>query len=335
MGEYIPQTYILKITDSRDKPIYEWKQPKGKQVIKPDAAFIVDDILSDPKASYLRNDRKFHDYKGWKFAIKTGTTNAAKDGLMVSYSTQYASAVWVGSNVPKEMEGSMENMTQPIVQGWMRGAHDPIKPTNWTPPAGIKTLPSYVVRNKISAQAEIVPSPSNDFFPSWYKQTTKQGSASQTLDKVSGLIATSCTPEMAKETQGNASDNVFSADIFVGNNRQGGAAASGNDNVHNCSDSKPQITLTAPDTCTGSCSFTVTVTQGTHALTGDKFAGTVELYVGGQKVDSQGVATSPSTLTFTYTPTTTGPTEVQAKVIDSVLYDASMNATVTMTAGSP
>ncbi|MET1032920.1 MAG: transglycosylase domain-containing protein [Candidatus Saccharimonadales bacterium] len=334
LGEALPQTYILKITDSRDKGIYEWKQPKGKQVLKPDSAYIVNDILSDPKASYLRTDRKFHNYKGWKFAIKTGTTNDAKDGLMVSYSAQYASAVWVGSNIPKEMSGAMENMTQPVIQGWMQGAHDPIKAgTNWVAPTTIKTLPAYVIRNKISNQAEIVPSPANDIYPSWYKQTAKQGTGSQTLDKVSNKIATACTPELAKENQGNANDNVFSADNFVGN--RSGASAAGNDDVHNCGDAKPQITLTAPATCAGSCTFTVTVTQGTHPLTSDKFAGAVELYVGGQKIESQGVSTSPSTISFTYTPTTTGPAEIQAKVIDSVLYDSSESATVTMTAGGP
>jgi membrane peptidoglycan carboxypeptidase len=330
LGEALPQTYILKITDSRDKPIYEWKQPKGKQALKQDTAYIVNDILSDPNASYLRKDRKFHNYKGWKFAIKTGTTNDAKDGLMVSYSTQYASAVWVGSNLPKEMSGAMENMTQPVIQGWMRAAHDPIKAANWTAPGDIKTLPAYVISGKISSQAEVVPSPANDIFPSWYKQPNSQGSAAQTIDKVSNKVATSCTPEMAKEKQGNANANIFSADIFVGGANRNSATTGDSDNVHNCSDTKPQITLTAPDTCTGTCNFTVTVTQGTHPLRGDRFGGVVELLINGQKVQEQGIATSPSTLTFSYTPTTSGTVDVSARVIDSVLYDASMNTSVTV-----
>ena len=335
LGTALPQTYILKITDSRNKPIYEWKQEKGKQAVKPDSAYIINDILSDPRASYLRTDRKFHNYKGWKFAIKTGTTNDAKDGLMVSYSTQYASAVWVGSNIPKEMSGAMENMTQPIVQGWMQGAHDPIKPANWTAPSDIKTLPAYIVRNKISSQAEIVPSPANDIYPAWYKQTPKQNTGAQTIDKVSNKIATSCTPELAKENQGNANDNIFSADNFVGNRGNNNSVA-GNDDVHNCGDTRPQVTLTAPDTCSGSCTFTVTVTQGTHPLSSDRFPGVVELYVNGQKVQSQGVSTSPSTISFAYTAGAPGAADVQAKVIDSVLYDSSMSATVNMaSAGSP
>ena len=330
MGVYVPQTYILKITDSRGKTIDEWAQPKGKQVVKQDAAYIVTDILSDPNASYLRSDRKYHRYKGWNFAIKTGTTNDAKDGLMMSFSTQYAAGVWVGyHNRTREMSGAMENMTQPILRGWMQTAHDSIKPVNWIKPSDIQTLPAYVVRSKLSNLGEVIPSPSNDIYPSWYKQPTKAGGGNKTIDKVSGKLATSCTPELAKENAGNSNDNTFSADIFVGN--QSSSSTSENDDVHKCEDIKPQLTLTAPSNCATSCAFTVTVTQGTHALHSDKFPGTVELYVNGAKVEGQSVTTSPSTVSFSYTPTVSGPATVEAKVIDSALYTASESATVTLT----
>lgn len=330
MGEAIPHTYILKINDSRNKVIEEWKQPKSKQVLKPDTAYIINDILADPKASYLRTDRKFHDYKGWKFAIKTGTTNDNKDGLMISYSTQYAVAVWVGEHRRQvEMKGSMEDMTQPIVQGWMRGAHDPIKPVNWTKPGNVKMVPAYVIRKKVSRLAESIPSPGTDLAPSWYKEPTGAGSgSSQVIDKVSGLLATGCTPEGAKETQSGGNDNIFSVDTFM---KKGTTpTTTEQDNVHNCSDAKPQLTLTAPASCIASCAFTVTVTQGTHALNSDKFPGVVDLYINGQKVQSQNVATSPSTVTFTYTPTAIGNASVEARVTDSVLYTASMSSEVAM-----
>jgi membrane peptidoglycan carboxypeptidase len=330
MGNAVPQTYILKINDARGKTIEEWKQPKGKQVIKPDTAYIIDDILSDPKASYLRTDRKFHNYKGWKFAIKTGTTNDAKDGLMASFSTQYASVVWVGHHQrQKEMTGAMENMTQPIVQGWMQGAHDPLKPVNWTKPTDVKMMPAYVVRSKLSNLGESIPSPGTDLFPAWYKEPSKQGGTSQTIDKVSGKLATSCTPEGAKESQSGGNDNIFSVDTYMKKGTT--TTTTEQDNVHNCDDAKPQITLTAPASCSALCSFTVTVTQGTHPLTGDKFSGTVELFVNGQKVQGQNVSSSPSTITFSYMPTATGNASVEARITDSVLYTASMSSEVSMT----
>jgi membrane peptidoglycan carboxypeptidase len=88
MGAAIPRTYILKITDAAEKSVFEFKQPKAKQVIKPDTAYIVNDMASDPRASYLPTSYKFQRYKGWNFAVKTGTTNDGYDGLMASWSTK-------------------------------------------------------------------------------------------------------------------------------------------------------------------------------------------------------------------------------------------------------
>ena len=351
LGTAISQTYILKITDAGNKNVYTWSQPKGNQVVRPDAAYIVNDMLSDPKASYLRGSctdtnctslaqggYKFQHYKGWKFAIKTGTTNDNFDGLMTSWSTQYAVVSWVGYHTRNvEMTGgAMERMTTPLTRGFMEYAHDQLNmsPVNWTKPSGVKTQAAYVMRGwNVSSGAQL-PSPSTDLYPSWYQQ--KSGaSSSQTIDKVSGKLATSCTPDAAKETQGGANANVFSADIFVGGGNNNKATVTSTDDVHNCDDSKPNITLTAPPTCTigQNCTFTVTVTQGTHALSSSQFPGTVNFYVNGEKVQSQGVSDSPSTITFNYTPTSAGSASLRAEVIDSVLYSSTTDATATFQTG--
>jgi membrane peptidoglycan carboxypeptidase len=327
MGKYVEQTYILKIVDSRGKVIDEWKQSKGKQVIKPDSAYIVADIMADPNASYLRSDRKFHRYNGWHMAIKTGTTNDNKDGWMMSFSPKYAAGVWVGHHTGNvEMDSPMENMTQPILRGWMEAAHNNVEPFQWEKPSTVKTLPAYVVRSKVSNLGEIVPSPSTDLFPSWYKQP-KQGGGTQTIDRVSNKLATSCTPELAKQRSGNANANLYSADIFVGT---GTANASQNDDVHRCNDAKPQINLTVPDTCMDSCQMTVTATQGTHPISSARFPGKIEVFVNGNKIKGQYATTSPSTLTFNYAPKRNQVATIEARVTDSVLYTTSESATVTM-----
>ncbi|HKR81776.1 MAG TPA: transglycosylase domain-containing protein [Candidatus Saccharimonadales bacterium] len=347
LGNAIPRTFIMKITDSNNKVIDQFKQPAGKQVIRPDSAYIVTDMASDPRASYLPGSctdtsctplksfgYKFHRYKGWHFAVKTGTTNYGFDGLMASWSTQYTALTWVGYHTRNQkMTGNMETMTEPIVRGWMEGAHDMLggKPVNWTAPTDIKNLPAYVLSHKISSNGEQIPSPSTDIFPSWYQQAKPGTTTSQTIDVVSGKLATSCTPELAKKVVSGANDNAFSADIFV----KGASAAtvSGNDDKHNCNDAKPSITVTAPSTCGGGagCTFTVTVSQGTAALSSDQYPGTVHLLVNGNVVDTKTVSSSPSTVTFNYTPTGPGPATVSAQIIDSVLYDATDTAQVTFT----
>ena len=334
LGNAIPQTYITKITDSGNKTVYQWTQPKGKQVIREDAAYIINDVLSDPRASYLSGVNKFHNYKGWKFAIKTGTTNDNYDGLMTSYSTQYAVVSWVGYHTRnKELSTGMERVTGPLTRGMMQYAHDALntKPVNWTQPSTVKSLPAYVVRQHIGLGSQ-EPSSSTDLFPSWYKQKT--GSSSQTIDQVSNKLATSCTPEAAKKTVGGANANIFSADIFVDGGNSG--AITSTDDVHKCDDAKPSITLTAPPKCAvgSACTVTVTVTKGTHELSSQKFPGTVNLYVNGNKVQSQGVNNSPSTITFSYTPTATGGATLKAEVIDGVLYSSATDASVTFTQGN-
>lgn len=332
MGNAIPRTYILKITDAAGKTVSEWSQPKGKQVIRPDTAYIVNDMASDPKASYLpAGYYKFHNQRnGWKFAIKTGTTNNGFDGLMTSWSSKYAIVTWVGNHTRnKELRSSMETLTAPLAKGWMEAAHANLPANNWKQPGNIKTLPAFVVRNHVGI-GSVEPSTATDLFPSWYqgKTNTTNAAASQTLDKVSNKTATSCTPEAAKSVQNNANANSWSVDIFVaggGNTNNNQAAGAGNDDVHNCSDAKPTITLTA----TG-CNVSATVTQGTHPLSSDRFPGTVTFIINGQGVSSAGVSANPSTVNYTAPAGTTG---LSARVTDSVLYESTSD--IVLSCGTP
>lgn len=330
-GTYLPRTYILKVADANGKMIDEWKKPKGKQAIRPDTAFIISDMLSDERASYMST--KVNNFNGWKFAVKTGTTNDAKDGLMLGYSSKYSAGVWVGyHDRTREMSGFMESMTRPIFYNWMKAAHTGVPAKNWDKPEGVKSAPAYVVRQHVGSSSKS-PSPTNDIYPSWYKQKTSSGSSSQVIDKVSNKLATDCTPEAAKQTASNARTSSFSVDIFVdangrSNNNSNVANTSATDDVHNCSDIKPTITIMNPTTpciVNNVCQLTVTVVQGTHALADPARTvggGNISLLINGQEAGSQGAS---GTVTFQYTPTAPGAMTVTAKVIDSVLYDASAN----------
>ncbi len=318
-GLNIPKTYVLKVVNASDKTIDEWKPSKGTQAVRPDSAYIVADILGDSKASYLAS--KPHSYKGWKFGAKTGTTNDSKDGLMMMFSTQYSVGVWVGyHNRQKVMTGFMENMTQPIVQGWMRTMHDNLKPEERAKPAGIQSLPAFIVRNHIGV-GSVEPSPSNDLFPSWY-QAKKATGKKQTIDIVSNKLATDCTPARAKKDVNDVDANSFSIDIFI----KGGAAnTNATDDVHKCGDAKPGISLTQSGN-----SVIANVTPGTHPLSGDKYAGTVNFIINGQTVHSTQVSNSNTSVSYTPDLNFSGNKTITAQVVDSVLYDATSNS-VTIT----
>lgn len=350
LGQSFPQTYILKIeAAASSKPIYQWKQPKTgdenvKQVVRPDAAYIVDNMASDPNASYLpAGFYKWHNYNGWKTGIKTGTTNNGFDGLMMGWNTQYAVGAWVGYHTRNQpLHNFMEVLTTPLTKGLMTYALDSLHttPVNWTQPSDIKTAPAYVVSSHVGI-GSVEPSPSTDLYPSWYV-SKNNGNTNQTIDKVSNKIATTCTPNLAKQNQGgNSAANAFSVDIY--NGAAGGTSPQGgSDDVHSCSDSPPSVASVFIDgqdvtdggsaTCSSGGSITTTVNAGTHPLsdaTYAQFPGTVNLLVGGQVIQTKAVSDSPSTVTFPCAGSGSGSQTVSIQVIDSVLYDAtSPGATV-------
>jgi hypothetical protein len=110
----------------------------------------------------------------------------------------------------------------------------------------------------------------------------------------------------------------------VGSSSSGTSSGSAaTDDVHNCNDSPPAISLTAPDNCATNCTITATVTQGTHQLTDPQypnFPGTVTFTLAGNQIYTANVSDSPSTVSFNYTPTGNGTDSLTATVTDSVLY---------------
>ena len=343
LGQEIPQTFIMKVTDASNNTLYQWKQPKSTQVYNPDTAYIINSILDDPRASYLQPYQKFQNYDGWDIAVKTGTENQEYNGVMTAWSTQYAVIGFAGYHTLDKplAEGHFENITEPITRTWMEQALDALhtKPVNWVKPSNVKSIAGYVERVSTGYGAE-VPGPTDDLYPSWYTGKNS-GTKSETIDKVSGFLATSCTPALAKETLGGADDASFSIDIFYPKSYaneqalEGGSPATSStqtDNVHNCDDSPPTITLTSPGTCSGSCTITATVTQGTHPLSDPQYPqypGTVTFKLGSQTIYTANVSDSPSTVSFTYTPTSSGTDTLTATVTDSVLYEGTDSGTLT------
>lgn len=352
MGVAIPRTYILQIVDSANKDTYKWTQPQGKQVIKPDTAYIVNDMAADPRASYLPGSctdtnctklgsfgYKFHRYNGWKFAIKTGTTNNGFDGLMTSWSTKYAVVTWVGNhrrNVNIQAYGAqMETLTEPVTRGLMEAAHAGQTSSNWTQPAGVKTLAAYVMKSKISRNGEQIPGPSSDLFPSWYQKATASAPVKQTFDKVSNKLATDCTPALAKDERSDTVAAQFSGDIFAGGTKA--TDPNSKDDVHKCEDVKPSVSFDVVTTSqVGQYLIkNISVTQGTHPISSAAFKGSLVFKVDGQVIDGGSIPIDDAgtiAATITYKSQTTGLKTFTAEVVDSVLYSDSTSVDVNLVA---
>ncbi len=382
LGNVLPQSYILKISSSEGKVLYQWTQPKGHQAIRQDTAYIIDNILSDPNATYLGPSYGLQHWSGWDTAVKTGTNNISKTGVMTAWNTKYAVVSVVTSrDMTTTLAGFMENITGPLTKTWQKQALQSLPdfnhPTNWTAPSDIKNLPSYKLTGPTDGRgyANWQASPSTDIFPSWFVQRNGSSSSTVSIDKVSTKIhdaangnaveyqATSCTPDLAKQNSSGLQAGGFSVDIFYPKQFDNmtaflqaispGTTSLAQDDIHNCSDNKPNLSLTINDSkkpsntdsngnpqCNPTCTITVTATGGTYDLNdtnnlGDQ-AGTIKIYLSTDMSNPISTITIPAgnnpySTTFNYTPTTAGSFTINGVVTDSVLYQSntSVNAVAT------
>lgn len=131
---------IIRVEDRSGDRIYEYSEPQQQEIVTPQLAFLVTDILADrtsrcqafgcPNALELPNNRPA--------AVKTGTTNDYRDAWTIGYTPQLVTGVWVGNsnNAPMdEVPGSKG--AAPIWHAFMSWALQNNPPETWQRPAGI------------------------------------------------------------------------------------------------------------------------------------------------------------------------------------------------------
>ncbi len=131
---------VIRVEDKDGRIIYEYDQPQKREILTPQLAFLMNDMLSDrsarcagfgcPNALELPNNRPA--------AAKTGTTNDFRDGWTVGYTPQLVTAVWVGNtdNTPMEdVPGSKG--AAPIWNAFMSWALEDAPIESWARPPGL------------------------------------------------------------------------------------------------------------------------------------------------------------------------------------------------------
>lgn len=94
---------VLKVEDSAGSVIEDNSQPSGNQVLTPDIAEKINDILSDPVARAPLGENDLLTFPGRDVAVKTGTTNDYKDAWTIGYTPNLAVGIWAGNNDNKSM----------------------------------------------------------------------------------------------------------------------------------------------------------------------------------------------------------------------------------------
>lgn len=160
-----PHRAILKVED-RAEVLHEAAPPGGEQVVPPELARLVTDVLADNNARALVfGTRSYLTLGSRPVAAKTGTTQEYRDGWTVGYTPSLVAGVWVGNNdnTPMSKHADGSNVAAPIWNTFMREALDGtpieqfVKPSRPSPPPhGILRSEIPEVKGKWDREAGII-----------------------------------------------------------------------------------------------------------------------------------------------------------------------------------
>jgi len=309
MGVYKPTSTVLEVKNSQGEIIKKYKD-ESKQVLDPQAAYIVSDILGDDSARAGLYGAHYYGLwiPGVRTATKTGTSDKggqAKDIWTLSYSPALTMGVWLGNPDTRILLNGNSALPAKIVGQVMEYAHKDVyaKENKWSPASGGSWF----------TQPTGIQNINGELFPSWYNKNQGKTNSKLTFDKVSKKKATSCTPDSAKievDVQ-KFTDPISKKDVYIAPD---GYDSNTDDDLHKCDDAKPTVGTISLTKISGSTyKINVSVVGGTHSLQ------QVEI-----KVGSTIVATLPAgssgTYDADYTFTSNSTQTVSATVTDSALY---------------
>jgi penicillin-binding protein 1C len=122
-GRSIPPVAITKILDHNGGVVYDHLPTAGEQVIRPEHAFLISDILSDNRARTPAFGSDSVLNLPFQAAAKTGTTNDFRDNWTIGYTPDLAVGVWVGNaNYTPMQNTSGLSGAGPIWSNYMKAA---------------------------------------------------------------------------------------------------------------------------------------------------------------------------------------------------------------------
>ncbi len=334
------QKYWLKITDSKGKTIEDNTKPeanRGKTVLDPQIAYEVSSIMSDnsarcslgvfPCSNPLTLNNK-------PVAAKTGTTEDYRDAWTGGFTPHVTTVVWAGNNNNKPMTQAASIVSAPIWHQYMAEVTKDDPPDQFNKPGGIKeqTLDANTGKSPINGSRT-----RTDIFSSWYSVPKADAAQRAVIDSVSGKLATDCTPQAARKevtgalmtaeipptdpsyTRWNPPVQSLARSLGYA---AGGAVPTEKDDVHQCGDPQPVVSVSVSPSTGSTFTITANVNAGKFPITQAIF------YMDGNQIATQGGNASQYTITST---PPAGNHSFSAYVQDSAFYSGTSNS-VTVTA---
>jgi membrane peptidoglycan carboxypeptidase len=134
---------ILRVEDRDGQVLYEYNEPQRREILTPQLAFLMNDILSDRNARCQAfgcpNVLELPDNR--PAVAKTGTTNDFRDDWTIGYTPQLVVGVWAGNNdnsPTRDLPGSRG--AAPIWHALMSWALAGQPAEAWPRPAGLAQM---------------------------------------------------------------------------------------------------------------------------------------------------------------------------------------------------
>ena len=310
LGTYKPYSTVLEVKNNNGDVLKKYTE-ESKQVLDPQAAYIVADILHDdaPRAGFHGTNQYGFVMDGVPTATKTGTSDLdrnAKDIWTISYSPVLAMAVWFGNSDNTVLAHASSKMAARPIGDVMPYAHKTVyaqegkwKLNDWfTAPTGIQKI-------------------NGEIYPSYYNKKQESLTKKVIFDKVSKKVATECTPDSTKieiEVYGRK-DPVTKKVVYSKTTE--GYDPNSKDDVHKCDGAQPSVSSSVSS---DGKSITVSYKAGSFSLK------QLTVKVNGATVANKSVSKS-GTEKINYNPAQGKGYTVTVELTDEGGYSASSSAT--------
>lgn len=152
-GVFRNPTCILRITDMDGREVVG-NAVKNARIYEQNAARMMTDVL---KGVMTVGTARKNNLDNAIAAGKTGTADSRKDGWFVGYTAYYTTAVWIGCDMPKEVEG-LSGSTYPLSvwKNYMDAIHEGLPKVDFEPYTPVKD--TYVAQD-ITVTPSSAPTP--------------------------------------------------------------------------------------------------------------------------------------------------------------------------------
>lgn len=209
LGYKIPLTPIHQVFDSQGNPLAyspctisptpnnlpsaiinaDYSSCTSQQVISPEIAYLINDILSDPQArAPAFGINSVLNFNNQQVAVKTGTSNELRDNWTIGYTQNFLVASWVGNNDNSPMSRVASGITgaSPIWKNIMSQLLKDLPPQSFDLPQNIIKVPICTITNTLTC-----PSCPNTKLETFVKGTEP---------------TTACTPQQTNTTLTDSKD---------------------------------------------------------------------------------------------------------------------------------